>query len=83
MMKGIKDITDIIAELQTVSNSLFLLGKYVEAGDSVDIPTPQTMADVIWANMRHLDYVIDDLDGCVLIQECKRQIGQRKQYGEE
>jgi len=61
MMKN-RDITDIIAELQGINSNLLILGNYVEADDSVDRPTPQTMSDAIWANMRHLDYVIHELD---------------------
>ena len=76
MMKD-RDITDIIAELQGISTNLFLLGNYIEAGDSVDRPTPQTMSDAIWANMRHLDYVIHELDDYALIQRSDRQIEQQ------
>ena len=77
MMANGRDITDIVAELQGISNNLLLLGNYIEAGDSVDRPTPQTLTDAIWANMRHIDYVIHELDDYDLIQRSKRQLEQQ------
>lgn len=70
MMKN-RDMSDIVTELQGISNNLLVLGNYVEAGGDVDKPSPQTLAEAIWANVHHLEYVIHEMDDYDLTQQEK------------